>query len=278
MDHHHGCDVWYWSIPIYHIIMIYYILCVAFYVYFFCPPICVLLIYPVSDVEAYEPIIVCVCKFIESMKEYFVNHLFFHWCMLSDVLIWGPMSFSLLFVCLYFHWEYELIFCYYAPCTMELLYPTHYKVFLGYIRFTLSVRPSVRPAFCVRSVISTVLDGFPYKAQMVTNMRGCVVHNDLWPWLISLKSFSHDFTMKLLKYGTSCHVRSIACTVVDGFFLTGHKWSLAWEGVLHAMTFSLNLNLQVYLRVTLPILWIVFIYGTNKTHEGMMCHIPFPGQ
>ena len=32
------------------------------------------------------------------------------------------------------------------------------------------------------------------------------------------RSFSHEFTIKLLKYGTSCPVCSTACTVLDGFF------------------------------------------------------------
>ena len=71
----------------------------------------------------------------------------------------------------------------------------------------------------VRSTACTVLDiFFPYLAQMITSMRGCVVCNDRWPWLISSRSFSHGFAIKLLKYGTSCHVCSTACTVLDGFF------------------------------------------------------------
>ena len=70
----------------------------------------------------------------------------------------------------------------------------------------------------VRSITPTVLNGFfPYLAQMITNMTGGVMHNDLWSRHISSKSFSHDFVIKLLKYGTSCHVHSIACTVLDGF-------------------------------------------------------------
>ena len=52
---------------------------------------------------------------------------------------------------------------------------------------------------------------------MIPNIRGCVVHNDFWTWPISSRSFSHDFTIKLLKYGTSCRVCSTACTVLDGF-------------------------------------------------------------
>ena len=106
----------------------------------------------------------------------------------------------------------------------------------GYIGFTPSVRPSVRPACTVCPVTSAVLDGFfPYQAQMVTTMRGCVAHNDLWPWHKSSRSFSHDFVVKLLKYGTSCRVRSIACTVLDGFFpylarmITSMRWCVAYN-------------------------------------------------
>ena len=55
---------------------------------------------------------------------------------------------------------------------------------------------------------STVLDGFfPYVAQMITSVRGCVAYNDLWPWPISPRSF-----------GLENRVRSVASTVLDGFF------------------------------------------------------------
>ena len=57
---------------------------------------------------------------------------------------------------------------------------------------------------------STVLDGFlPYVAQMITNMRGCVAYNDLWPWPIFSRSFGLDLENR---------VHSIASTVLDGFF------------------------------------------------------------
>ena len=57
---------------------------------------------------------------------------------------------------------------------------------------------------------STVLDGFfPYLAQMITSMRGCVAYNDLWPWPITSRSFG---------LGLENHVRSVASTVFDGFF------------------------------------------------------------
>ena len=57
---------------------------------------------------------------------------------------------------------------------------------------------------------STVLNGFfPYLAQMITSMRGCVAYNDLWPWPISSRSFG---------LGLENRVRSVASTVPDGVF------------------------------------------------------------
>ena len=56
---------------------------------------------------------------------------------------------------------------------------------------------------------SAVLDGFfPYLAQMITSMRGCVAYNDLWPWPIFSRSFGLDFENR---------VRSVASKVLDGF-------------------------------------------------------------
>ena len=45
---------------------------------------------------------------------------------------------------------------------------------------------------------------------MITTMRGCVAHNDLWPWPVSSRSFGLDLENR---------VRSVAFTVLDGFFL-----------------------------------------------------------
>ena len=45
---------------------------------------------------------------------------------------------------------------------------------------------------------------------MITTMRGCVAHNDLWPWPISSRSFGLDLENR---------VCSEAFTVLDGFFL-----------------------------------------------------------
>ena len=71
---------------------------------------------------------------------------------------------------------------------------------------------------CISSTAYAVLDGFfPYLAQMIISIRGRVVCNDLWPWPKSSRSFSHNFAIKLIRYGTSCD-SSAACTVLDGFF------------------------------------------------------------
>ena len=45
---------------------------------------------------------------------------------------------------------------------------------------------------------------------MITTMRRCVALNDLWPWPISSRSFGLDLENR---------VRSVAFTVLDGFFL-----------------------------------------------------------
>ena len=56
---------------------------------------------------------------------------------------------------------------------------------------------------------STVLDGFfPYLAQMITSMRGCVAYNDIWPWPISSRSYG---------LGLENRVCSVASTVLGGF-------------------------------------------------------------
>ena len=56
---------------------------------------------------------------------------------------------------------------------------------------------------------STVIDGFfPYLPQMITSMRVCVAHNDLWPWPVSWRTLS---------LGLENRVRSVASTVLDVF-------------------------------------------------------------
>ena len=118
-----------------------------------------------------------------------------------------------------------------------------------------SICLSVHPACVVCSVTPIVLDGFfPYWAHMITSMRGFVSRNDLWSRLISSRSFSHDFAIKLLKYGTSYQ----------------HKWITSMRGCVacnNLWTWPISSR---YWAVTLPISWSIFICGTNTTHEGMM--------
>ena len=52
----------------------------------------------------------------------------------------------------------------------------------------------------------------------ITSISVCVACDDLWPWPASLRSFSHEFAIKLLWYGTSSQVRSTALTVLNGLF------------------------------------------------------------
>ena len=80
-----------------------------------------------------------------------------------------------------------------------------------------------------------------------------IAHNDLWPWPISPRSFSHDFATKLLKYITSC-VHPTAHTLIQFWmesFYIWHIWSLAWKSMSHATTFGLDLYLQGHSAMTL---------------------------
>ena len=99
----------------------------------------------------------------------------------------------------------------------------------------------------VRSVGSTVLGGlFLYLAQMITFIRGCVAcyvfFQNLEIWIIGkfVKFFRPWTWKKNLQFSTnSFHIQ--------------HKWSLVWEGVLHIMTFELDLYLQGHLVLALKI-------------------------
>ena len=100
---------------------------------------------------------------------------------------------------------------------------------------------------------STVLDGFfPYLAQMITSMSACVAYNDLWPWLISSRSFG---------LGLENRVRSVASIVLDVFFpyltqmitmrciacddlwpwpISSRSFDLDFENRVRSVTFSVN--------------------------------------
>ena len=91
---------------------------------------------------------------------------------------------------------------------------------------------------------STVLDGFfPYVAQMITSVIGCVTYNDLWPWPISSRSFG---------LGLEYRVRSVASTVLDGFFpylvqmITSMRRCVAcddlWPWPISSRSFDLDFN------------------------------------
>ena len=108
---------------------------------------------------------------------------------------------------------------------------------------------------------STVLDGFfPYLAQMITSMRGCVADNDLWPWPISLRSFG---------LGLENCVCSVASTVLDGFFpylvqmITSMRRSVAcddlWPWPIPSRSFNLDYENRVR-SVTFSVLDWLFPY------------------
>ena len=108
---------------------------------------------------------------------------------------------------------------------------------------------------------STILHGFfPYLAQMITSMRGCVAQNDLWPWPISSRSFGHGLVNR---------VRSIASTVRDGFFpyliqmITSMRRCVAcddlWPWPISSRSFNLEFENRVR-SVTFSVLDRLFPY------------------
>ena len=74
------------------------------------------------------------------------------------------------------------------------------------------VCPSVRPSRLPCPLCNIYSSGWVVSilATKITTMRGCVAHNDLWPWPISSRSFGLDLENR---------VRSVASTVMHGFFL-----------------------------------------------------------
>ena len=118
-------------------------------------------------------------------------------------------------------------------------------------------------------------------------------HSDFKLWNVVIATFCSRFvtrihiphTTKLLGVSPRLSVRlsRIPCLLYNSyssgyFFHIRHKWSLSWDDVSRIMSFDFGIHLQGYSAVTLPILWIIFTCGTNITHQGMICHIPFPGQ
>ena len=115
---------------------------------------------------------------------------------------------------------------------------------------------------------STVLDGFfPYVAQMITSVRGCVAYNDLWPWLISSRSFG---------LGLENRVRSVASTVLDGFFpylvqmITSMRRCVAcddlWPWPISSRSFDLDYENRVRSNV-FSSRSIISIFATNNHYH-----------
>ena len=98
----------------------------------------------------------------------------------------------------------------YTPRTTKLL--GGYTGFTPFVR--LSVCPSVRPSrmpcpLCIIYSYGWILFILGTNDHYLI-YRGCVAHHDLWPWPISSRSFGLDLENR---------VRSVASTVLDGFFL-----------------------------------------------------------
>ena len=128
-----------------------------------------------------------------------------------------------------------------------------------------------------------------HQTLLITSMRGCVMHNDLWPWPISSRSFSHEIAVKLIKCGISCGIHSTACAFWVVYFHIWHKWLLAWEGLLRRITliYIFKVTQAWFCSKTAKILhnlswphysmysygWILSIFGTNDHYHKRVWHI-----
>ena len=134
----------------------------------------------------------------------------------------------------------------------------------------------------------TILDGFfPYLAQMITTMRGCVAYNDLWPWPISSRSFGLDLENRVL---------SVASTVLDGFFpylvqmitsmrrcvacddlwpwpISSRSFDLDFENRVRSIMFSALDRLFFWLGIQYdPIVWVIMKRrGVSSEHRRSSC-------
>ena len=83
---------------------------------------------------------------------------------------------------------------------------------------------------------------------MIATMRGCVALNDLWPWHVSSRSFGLDLENR---------VRSVAPTVLDGFFLYLAQMITISRGcaVCYFFSESENLNFLQILEIFWPWPW-----------------------
>ena len=84
---------------------------------------------------------------------------------------------------------------------------------------------------------------------MINSMRGCVACDDPWPWTISSRSFGLDLENR---------VRSVATTVLDGFFLYLAQMITIIRGCVACYVFfseSGNLNFWQFLKKFRPWPW-----------------------
>ena len=98
---------------------------------------------------------------------------------------------------------------------------------------------------------------------MITNMRGCVAYNALWPWPIFSRSFGLDLENR---------VHSIASTALDGFFpyLVQMIFSMRkcvtcddlWPWHISSRSFDLDLENRVH-SVASTVLDGFFLYVTQ---------------
>ena len=72
---------------------------------------------------------------------------------------------------------------------------------------------------------------------MINSMRGCVACDDLWPWPISSRSFGLDLENR---------VRSVASTVLDGFFLYLAQMIAIIRGCVACYVFFQNLEIWIF--------------------------------
>ena len=101
---------------------------------------------------------------------------------------------------------------------------------------------------------------FPYLAQIIISIRGCVACNDLWPWPIFSRSFGLDVENR---------VRSVASVVLDEFYpylvemITSMRRCVAcddlWPWPISSRSFDLDFENCVR-SVTLSVLDQLFPY------------------
>ena len=82
-----------------------------------------------------------------------------------------------------------------------------YKIFFP--KFQIFANFSNFLAFTLKKKSTILLALFPYLAQIIITIRGCVACNDLWPWPIFSRSFGLDLENRF---------HSVASTLLDGFF------------------------------------------------------------